>query len=680
MKKKILGVLFIIAYIYSGVYVFAEETTQDILPSIVEQTSTPPTEPIVFPTEVEGGIPDPTPIPTDPIPVAPKETVFIRNGDTVVFTGDIDLPADGTTNITDAAGTSHSVNSRSVLGVLYSLDQVSDNFSLSKLEYYDSFSSFYLKCITPTGVSELCDSWQYVVGGVSPWTSVDTTLLTGGETINLYFGNPYRVTLSSSTVSTTDTLTARAESYNYLDNTWNPRTGVSIGITTVNPVDQWNPIVVSTTAVDDSGQAVLTLAEKGSYNVGVAEDFYFPSYAVSVTDPTPISSGGGGGVVVQTFAPSLALSFLTSKQHDDGSFGNTLYTDWAAVALSSMGNGAFDSKIKTANFLKNNPLSSSLVTDNERRALALMSLGINPYTGTDVNYIEKITKTFDGTQIGDSSIDNDDMFALIILKNAGYTSTDSIITKDVEHLISTQSSDGSWVGVDITAAAVQALRNYTDISGVPDAITRAENYILSRQGSDGGFGDVYATSWAVQALSGNFMLSAFISKADAYLAHAQQTDGGIGSTTDSLESRVWATSYAIPASLHRPWNSTMQSFNKYIAPVSSTQPVVSQVVTPVQPIVAPVVIATATSPIETEHIVPVIEKTQKKVLKKKEKKAVTLPVITEESVSTEPLSSSLSARVGDSVVPARSLPYRAIHAITHAITRPFVWLWVHLGF
>jgi len=493
--------------------------------------------------------------------MALKESFFIRSGDNVIYSGDIDLPEEGMIEIVDSNGNPHQVNSRSVLGVLYNLDQVSDAFAISNLQYYDSFSSFYLKCITVGEAEPLCDSWQYVVGGFSPWTSIDTTMLSGGESVNLYFGNPYRVELSSNSINTSDNIIAKAQSYNYTDNTWVARTGVSVGITKPNPDDVWNPIVVSTYPVDENGEVTLSFTEVGTYSIGISEDYYFPSYEVTVSAP---SSGGGGGTSIKTFSVDSALSYLQSKQKEDGSFGDILYTDWVAIALSGAGSSANNAKARVIEYMKNNPMNSSMLTDNERHAMALMALDINPYNGTNINYIEKIISSFDGNQFGDTSIINDDIFAIIVLKNAGYNKNDEIIDKSISYLISKQASDGSWENMDTTSAGIMALRNFKNMSGVEDTITKAENYLVGKQGSDGSFGNTYGTSWALQALSANSSWNTEVVKGDRYMALAQQTDGGMEQVTDNTNNRIWATSYAIPGVLHQSWNDIMSSFDKEV--------------------------------------------------------------------------------------------------------------------
>lgn len=598
----------------------------------------------------------------------PKETILIRNGNTVVYNDSIDLPAEGNIEILDSNGVAHQVNSRSVLGVLYILDQASDTFSFSKLQYYDSFSSFYIKCMIPSGSSELCDSWQYIVGGTSPWTSVDSTMLVGGETIALYFGNPYRINLSSTSVTTLDTITAKAETYNYIDNTWSNRTGVTIGVTTPNPSDQWNPTVIATYPVDANGQATLSFTNEGSYTVGISEDYYFPSYTITVN---PISSGGGGGgvVITPTFSIPNALSFLESKQNKDGSFGSELYTDWAAIAIASAGSQANNMKSLIVDYLKNNEAPSSIVTDNERHAMALMALSINPYSGTSINYISKIVSSFDGAQFGDTSLINDDIFGLIVLKNAGYGSSDEIIGKDISYIISKQSPDGSWGSIDMTAAGIQALKNFSNFSGVSESISQALNYLTNSQGSDGGFDNSFSTSWVLQAIAQGSSLS---TKAEIYLATKQQTDGGLDLATDSVTNRIWSTSYAIPSILHMSWNDIMGSFNKEVGSSgASDNKATNTEEKPVEEIVFAEVKAPEDKP--TEEILPKTEKPKikAKIAKKNIKEN---PII----IPTEDITASNGIVAGAST--SRSKFSIIISSILTTILSPFTWLLVHLGF
>jgi hypothetical protein len=144
------------------------------------------------------------------------------------------------------------------------------------------------------------------------------------------------------------------------------------------------------------------------------------------------------------FSLDKSLLFLLENQKEDGSFGESIYSDWVAIGVAKSGNEFKVIKNKIIDYIKNNKFESSIATDNERRAMALMALGINPYKGTQIDYISKIISSFDGNQIGDASLYNDDIFGLIVLSKVGYTEDDEIIKKAISFIISKQSSDGSW--------------------------------------------------------------------------------------------------------------------------------------------------------------------------------------------------------------------------------------------
>lgn len=492
---------------------------------------------------------------------------IIRNSGNVLFDDSIPLPDEGTVMITDANGAEHSVDKRSVLAVLKEIESnSSDDFSISNLQYYSSFGSFYLKCITPSGDDELCDDWQYAVGSTTPSESIDAAILSGGETVGIYFGTSHRLVLSADTVAAGGSITATAEEYDYEDNTWNPLTGVSVGVTLPNPEDPWNPTVVGTYPVDDSGIANITVTEANTYTVGIAEDFYFPSYTLTVS-AAPAETGGNGGSsggsepASDTLDVDSAIAYLTSVQGADGSFGGSpLYTDWVAIAFAAAGR----SNGSTLSYLEANNELSSLLTDNERRAMALLALGKNPYSFSGVNYIEAITDEFDGAQFGDTDLVNDDIFALIPLHASGYDRGDEEISKSVAFIISKQKENGSWENsVDVTAAAIQALELFKSLAGVEDALDLAEEYLKNAQDSLGGWSNISSTSWALQAEAA---LNASWTKNGKsgldYLAGKQETDGAVSPSTDTLANRIWMTSYAIPAGLGKPWSEIMRSVSK----------------------------------------------------------------------------------------------------------------------
>ncbi len=509
-----------------------------------------------------------------PVQVVQHETVLIRNGAIVVYQGTVELPQAETVDVIDSTGTSHTIQARSVLGLLYALDQQSDAFSISNITYYSSFGALYLKCIKPQGGTDACDDWQYVINGVTPQTGMDTTVVSGGESIAVYFGSPHRVVFDATTITEGGSFTATAENYNYMDNTWSPLTNSTIGVTLPNPDDPYNPTVVKTQTVNAEGAATFQLDTAHTYTVGIVEDYYFPAYTITVAKAQVSHGGGGGGSTVPlttskiSFSSDRAIAYLAESQSADGSFGAALYTDWAAIAVASVETGT-DIKERIRSYLKTNSNVSSFLTDNERRAMALLALGENPYSFEGVDYITPILHSFDGVQFGDPEFVNDDVFALIPLTHAGYTATDTVIEKTIAFILSKQHSDGSWEeSIDFTASVIQALVPFKDRSDVAAALAAAVTYLKKEQHDDGGFGSVYSTSWVVNAMNalGETWVKNTATSLD-YFAAQQVADGAVLPTIETKDSRVWATSYVLPAALGKSWGALIHDVSKPVVVV-----------------------------------------------------------------------------------------------------------------
>jgi len=502
------------------------------------------------------------------------ENLIIRDGDTIIFSGAVSLPAPGAIDLNDSAGVPHSIDARSVLSVLNSADIASADFDISDLEYYPSFGSLYLKCITKVATEKKCDNWQYTVNNSYPGVGMDQNILSGGENIYVYFGPQYRVLLSANEITITDTLTVIAEEYDYQDNTWKNRTGVTVGLTQPDPNNPWSPLESKTGAVDANGQIIFSEIPIGSYNVGIQQDFYFPTESL-IVNPAPVFSGGGSYVAPPTFSVPDALAYLVAMQDSDGSFGgNALYTDWSGIALAA-GNASDSIKNNILKYMSSRNVVSSILTDNERRAMALLALGQNPYSFYGVNYIDPIIDSFDGTQFGDISLVNDDIFALIVLASSGYTSGDDIISKNINFILSKQKPNGSWEeSIDVTSAGIQVLSPFSSIGGVSSALNLASAYIANAQMNDGGWNNIYSTSWALQGASA---LGATWTKngksGNDYLAANQAVDGAVLPTNEASQNRIWATSYAIPAALGKTWNAIFHSVPKPAPPLVSISPV-----------------------------------------------------------------------------------------------------------
>ncbi len=503
----------------------------------------------------------------------------LRDGANIVFSGPVTIPTN-ITSLNDSTGTAETVDPSSVLSVIQSAsEQPNANFSISNLTYYASFTppSLYLKCITDVS-GEKCDNWQYTVNGSSPSEGMDKHILSDNDNVYLYFGPQYRVTLSSSNIMTDDILTVNAQKYDYQNDAWITRTGVTIGVTQPDPNNPFSPTEIKTAAVDANGQASFSSLPAGSYNIGIKEDFYYPTEVLTVTTPASISYGGGGGGMIITpqkakpaFDIKKSLDFLVSQQKTDGSFGDDIYTDWVALALAPSADYQ-DQKTKLVNYLKNEKPSGMLLTDFERKSMALMALGVDPYNTNGENYINKIVANFDGKQFGDISEDNDDIFALIVLQNVGFTQTDKIIDNDVTFILSQQKTDGSWdESVDMTGAGIEALIFDNQNEQVKDALAKAEDYLKQNQKDTGGWNNISSTTWAlegIQALSLKpedwVKISTVtgvnnISPLD-YLASNQDTDGGIKES--DIKNKIWETAYTTSVLSGKIWNQIMQKFEK----------------------------------------------------------------------------------------------------------------------
>ncbi|KKW08207.1 MAG: hypothetical protein UY44_C0015G0023 [Candidatus Kaiserbacteria bacterium GW2011_GWA2_49_19] len=323
---------------------------------------------------------------------------------------------------------------------------------------------------------------------------------------------------------------------------------------------------LSTLSVTSGDTVSLKLSDFSNAVVGPVVTIRIGSLVTTTPVPAPASPQRGGGLTLHVpFDVPLALNFLAGAQRADGSFDSLMLSDWAAIAYA--GGGAGDAKMRLAQYFIANPPALASVTDNERHAMALEALGINPYSGTSVDYIAPIVSAFDGTQVGDPSLVNDDIFALLPLLHSGYTVNDGLVIKTTAFIVSQQKTDGSWAeSVDMTAAGAQALNMIKTFPGVSDAIAKAISYLRAQQKTDGGFGNSFSTSWALQAISATS--DSYIDWSQGYftpqyyLATQQQTDGGVEPATTDVKTRAWATAYAILAVERKTWHSLLASFEK----------------------------------------------------------------------------------------------------------------------
>ncbi|MEI8338174.1 MAG: DUF4430 domain-containing protein [bacterium] len=547
--------------------------------------------------------------------------VFIRYNDQVLFNDQVQIPTDSTAqvSVSDNTNTIGQILAQSALAALEEADVQSNNFNISDLKHYSN--GYFVNCINvTTGTTTNSCTWNYVVNGESPWDAIDQKILHNGDNLTLYFGQPRQLVLPGNSGTSSTSFMVTAQTYDYINNLWNPLSNVVVGATQSDPNNPWSPIVIATSTTDNLGNTNFTITATGTYNFGLEEDYYYPTYPFEILDATSTiiststnqnsSSGGGSNTIHQLPDLEKMLNFLDANQKNDGSFGSDLYTDWAAIAYGST-SGHTSAKNKLINFIKTETFNGTSITDYERRVMAILALGLNPYTEGKDNYVKNITDSFDGNQIGNSSLFNDDIFGIITLLNSGYSSSENIIQKAAQFIISKQSSNGEWDSVDLTGAAIQALSLARNVSGTEQAISKGLNFLKTAQTSNGGYSNPDSTSWAIQGLiAGNSDPKQLISNGNNpfdYLASNQLADGSIGTTTDDLDTRVWATEWAIPATAQMTWSEILKSVSKPAESSGGGLPVTNAsttivLATTTSTTTLPLVIQTSTSTTSTSTI------------------------------------------------------------------------------
>lgn len=614
----------------------------EITPPVTETPAETPVIPTLetTPSIIEAPVETPAPIETPAVEPTPDSVrLTIRLNDAIIYSATTTISAE-TIQVTDNTGTSATIAQNTALGMLTATDATSDAFAITDLAFFASFNSYIINCLTISNTPS-CYNWQYTVNDTYPFVGIDDYVLHNGDDVYLYFGTQNRFTVANKNISLGEPITVSAEKYEYRTNSWSARPNVTVGATQPNPADIWTPLITTSTLTNILGQASLLVTATGTYNIGIGDDYYYPTEAVVVTEnsttstptvnPTntniPSDTAGGNSnnldTITVTFDLNKANTFLSTNQNTDGSIGSgSLYSDWAAIAVGSIGNASAKPGLIT--YLKTDPTAGITATDYERRAMALLALGLNPHTDTKTNYIAEIIKKFDGTQFGDAGLVNDDIFALFPLLKSGYSTNDTEIQKAVTFILSKQNTAGGWESTDLTAAAVQALAQVKSINGVNDSLARAKNYLKVSTKTDGRIGDnTFSTSWSLQALGAFGEPIATWNGANTnplqYLATQQQADGGVNPTGDDTDSRIWATSYAILGAQSKTWDSILISVPKFAVINSIGNTVTENIsVTTTIPLVTSTIktvtstenLTTSTTPMVTttpEIIVPVIE-------------------------------------------------------------------------
>lgn len=304
------------------------------------------------------------------------------------------------------------------------------------------------------------------------------------------------------------------------------------------------------------------------------------------------SAGSAGAYVTPAQAEHAAergASWFESNQQASGDLGS----DWAMTALAAVGLNAADVSTSLADpsaqdfYLGDWQASGpgGAATDAERGILAGVAGGIQTSrlaAVTDAekgNLVARVAELFDGTQIGEPGLLNDDIFGVLALDQAG--APQPLLGEIVDYLRTRQLADGGWswnaspgatADIDMTGSAVAAFCAAGVGVGDPDLQQALALLHASQDPATGGFVapppfgigvNTDTTAWALSGLvqcgidpqgpawttaqgktAFDYLLS--MQRPDGHFAWTGEYDGGAFETYSSVRP-LMGTAFSSPA-------------------------------------------------------------------------------------------------------------------------------------
>ncbi len=421
--------------------------------------------------------------------------------------------------------------------------------------------------------SDASNYWLYRVNYVSPPVGLADYDLADGDQMLLYFGPwpdiPLGVDLSAASVEAGQQFTITSTYYDDNQGTIVPLANAQVHL---------GQSVLTT---DAQGQLTTSLATPGDYQVYIEKSGYVRSAVKHLVVLKPVPDQASLDQAAQA-----ALGYLEAQQATDGAIDNAGISAWAAVAFSAAGvdaSGVSNQGASLFAFLAGYDPSGGSSTDYARQILAALAAGGDPRAfGTDL--VAGLLGFHQDSQVGDTGLINDDIFAVLALLGAGEDVSSPAVSDAVQYILTNQGAGGGFgyaVGgsadVDTTAAAIQALvlardAGYPDAAGIDAALAAARAWLASSQNADGGFpyspgglfGDsnTASTSWVLPALAALGEDASTWRTADgstpwSYLLEAQNADGSLGWMASGTGQSLM-TAYAVPAFLGQPLPVTYQ--------------------------------------------------------------------------------------------------------------------------
>lgn len=308
----------------------------------------------------------------------------------------------------------------------------------------------------------------------------------------------------------------------------------------------------------------------------------------SIASATAAAPDGSVGSVRTRTAHAFAsraklareLAYLSSAQSSNGGFGaapgaagSELYTAWAAIGLAAAGrNPATQRKAghSVLDALRSQAATLQGPGDLERTILALHACGAPTSSLAGKNLISGLVsyRSADGSF---GHLLNITAFAIFALRAAGHSTSDPAIAAAGRFIASHQDSDGGYnftghngpSDVDDTAAALQGLIDAGIRHG--GAVSRAVAFIEHAQNPDGGFpsaphseSNAQSTAWAIQGLvAAGVNAEALHSRGSrsptGYLQSLVAPGGFIRYSRTSAQTPVWVTAEALAALALKPF-------------------------------------------------------------------------------------------------------------------------------
>jgi hypothetical protein len=464
-------------------------------------------------------------------------------------------------NILDKAGKTYEVDHPTALGALAAAaDEGGFEFVVSSaygpLTYVESIGG---------DDSQGSHGWLYLNNWLSPSVAaVDYTLADNDDVLWYYGGwaaKPLKISTDKSSLSENQTFTATVREFDGTD--WSGVQGAEVKA-------DFNSYVT-----DANGEASDISLPAGSYSLystkGTNDSYIRSNILEIVVNP---SAQPDYPLDADDVHISEALAYLKQAQQPDGSVGDFVPSCWVVMAVAAAGQDPHSWKAggdSIVTYLSKNSAANvnlDTATDLERLILSIVAAGENPGSFGGKDYLEALLALYDGTQMGDTTLLNDDIWAVMALQPTG--ADPEIISHLRDYILLNQNSDGGWSwaaggesDADNTAAAISALVR-AGVARKDPVIADALAFLKTKQQNNGGFisegsANSAVDSWVIRALR-----DAGQNPADAgwaigedtpitHLLSLQDSDGAFKWTSSTRSRPEWMTAYAVTALLGAEW-------------------------------------------------------------------------------------------------------------------------------